>query len=251
VKTLELIKVDNYEEMSKKAAEIIIKKVQSTKHVVIGLATGGTPKGTYQELIKDHHTIGTSYKHVISVNLDEYVGLDGSDPNSYRYFMNHNLFNYIDIDKKNTLIPNGTATNLNQECIEYEKSIDQLGGIDLQIVGIGQNGHIGFNEPGTSFDSKTHVVELENSTRRANARFFNDDTNKVPTHAITMGISSILKSKQILLLVSGKEKANALNRLLHLDTISKEFPASAIKNHKNITIIADKQALSSCLLPNS
>jgi glucosamine-6-phosphate deaminase len=249
-KLMKLIKVDTYEEMSKIAAETIIQHVQSSKHLVLGLATGGTPKGTYRHLIEDHKKNGTSYAHVTSINLDEYVGLDESNPNSYKYYMNDNLFNYINIDKKNTLVPNGMASNLNQECMRYEKAIADLGGIDLQILGIGQNGHIGFNEPGTSFQSNTHVVRLEESTRKANARFFDDDLNEVPTHAITMGIASIMKSKHILLLAYGEEKADAMYRLLHTGTIHQDFPASALKNHQNVTIIADQQALSSCLLIN-
>lgn len=243
---MEMIKVETYEEMSRAAAGIIISKIRRNPRLVLGLATGGTPKGTYLRLIEDHQINGTTYQHVTTVNLDEYVGLDSSHPNSYRYFMQQQLFNHIDINPENIHIPNGTAENLTQECRRYDSVIEQLGGIDLQILGIGRNGHIGFNEPGTSFHSQTHVVELAESTRRANARFF-PNPHDVPTHAITMGIASILKSKEILLLASGEEKAEAMYRLLTNADPGENFPASALRQHTNVTIIADKQALSSMM----
>ncbi|WP_408006940.1 glucosamine-6-phosphate deaminase [Pseudalkalibacillus sp. A8] len=243
---MNLIKVENYEEMSQKAAEIIINKVVNNPKITLGLATGGTPEGTYQHLIENHQKNQTTYQHVKTVNLDEYIGLGATDPNSYRHYMNEHLFNHIDIDFENIHIPNGAATNLQEECRSYDYVIDQLGGVDLQILGIGRNGHIGFNEPQTPFNSKTHIVELAPSTRKANARYFNRFDN-VPTHAITMGIASILKSKEILLLVSGEDKAEAMQRLQHGE-ISESFPASVLKKHNNVTIIADKKAISSCLV---
>ncbi|MFB5197007.1 glucosamine-6-phosphate deaminase [Neobacillus sp. KR4-4] len=238
---MKIIEVKDYQQMSNKAAEYIIKKVIQNPSIKLGLATGGTPVGTYKCLIDDHQKKGTSYQKVTTFNLDEYVGLPGENKNSYRYFMNNQLFDYIDINKAKTNVPSGIAADFQEECHRYEDLINQHGGIDLQILGIGSNGHIGFNEPGTSFASKTHIVELASSTIQANARFFNK-IEEVPTKAITMGISTIMKSKEILLLVSGEKKSEALFRLLN-EEISENFPASVLKNHPCVTIIADKAAI--------
>ncbi|MFD6439909.1 glucosamine-6-phosphate deaminase, partial [Peribacillus sp. NPDC060186] len=182
---MNIIRVQDYKEMSQSAAEIVIRKVKENSKIKLGLATGGTPKGTYDALIEDHMQNNTSYENVTSFNLDEYIGLNSNDPNSYHYYMNQSLFAHININKEQTYLPNGIADNLAEECTRFDKMIESLGGIDLQILGIGQNGHIGFNEPGTSFSSGTHVVALEESTRLANARYF-DSIDEVPTHAITM-----------------------------------------------------------------
>ncbi|WP_026565899.1 glucosamine-6-phosphate deaminase [Bacillus sp. UNC41MFS5] len=238
---MKIIEVKDYQQMSNKAAEYIIKKIVQDPNINLGLATGGTPVGTYKCLIDDHQNNGTSYQKVTTFNLDEYIGLSGENKNSYRYFMNNQLFNGIDINKEKTNIPSGTATDFQEECNRYEDLITKLGGIDLQILGIGSNGHIGFNEPGTSFASKTHIVELASSTIQANARFFNN-IEEVPTKAITMGISTIMESKEILLLVSGEKKREALFRLLNGE-INESFPASVLKNHPCVTIIADKAAI--------
>jgi glucosamine-6-phosphate deaminase len=238
---MKLIRTEDYAEMSLAAGKIIVDKVRSNPNLTLGLATGSTPKGVYDYLIQEHKENGTTYAKAKSVNLDEYIGLPGQDPNSYHYFMNQNLFSHLDINENHTHIPNGAAKLLEQECLRYEQLIKELGGVDLQLLGIGQNGHIGFNEPGTAFNSRTHIVTLAQNTREANSRFFNS-LEKVPTHAITMGIASILDSKEILLLVSGERKAEALNRLVNGE-ISEEFPASALKYHKNVTVIADKDAL--------
>ncbi|MCM3114466.1 glucosamine-6-phosphate deaminase [Neobacillus sp. MER 74] len=238
---MKIIEVKDYQQMSNKAAEYIIKKVIQNPNIKLGLATGGTPVGTYKCLIDDHQKKGTTYQKVTTFNLDEYVGLPGENKNSYRYFMNNQLFDYIDINKAKTNVPSGIAADFQEECHRYEDLINQHGGIDLQILGIGSNGHIGFNEPGTSFASKTHIVELASSTIQANARFFNK-IEEVPTKAITMGISTIMKSKEILLLVSGEKKSEALFRLLN-EEISENFPASVLKNHPCVTIIADKAAI--------
>ncbi|MEH7085533.1 glucosamine-6-phosphate deaminase [Neobacillus drentensis] len=238
---MKIIEVTDYQQMSNKAAEYIIKKVIQNPSIKLGFATGGTPIGTYKCLIDDHHKNGTAYQKVTTFNLDEYIGLSSENKNSYRYFMNNQLFNYIDINKAKTNIPSGIAADFQEECHRYEDLINQHGGIDLQILGIGSNGHIGFNEPGTSFASKTHIVELASSTIQANARFFNE-IEEVPTKAITMGISTIMKSKEILLLVSGEKKREALFRLLNGE-ISESFPASVLKNHPCVTIIADKAAI--------
>ncbi|MFB6802116.1 glucosamine-6-phosphate deaminase [Peribacillus butanolivorans] len=244
---MNIFKVQDYKEMSQSAANIVIRKVKENSKIKLGLATGGTPKGTYDALIEDHMQNNTSYENVTSFNLDEYIGLDSNDPNSYHYYMDQSLFAHININKEQTYLPNGTADNLDKECTRFDKMIETLGGIDLQILGIGQNGHIGFNEPGTSFSSGTHVVALEESTRQANARYF-DSIDEVPTHAITMGIATIMKSKEILLLISGEEKAETLKKLIHGE-ITEEFPASILKKHNNVTIIADQKALSGVLIP--
>ncbi|OIJ22391.1 glucosamine-6-phosphate deaminase [Anaerobacillus alkalidiazotrophicus] len=240
---MKLIKVKNYEDMSEKVAEMIIEKIRKTSKLNLGLATGGTPKGTYKKLVEAYEKKMISFQQVTTFNLDEYVGLAPNDPNSYHYYMNKSLFDHVDIQPSNTNIPNGVARDLMEECVQYDYLIKKSGGIDLQILGIGQNGHIGFNEPGTSFDSGTHIVKLDDSTINANARYFNR-LQDVPTHAITMGIQSILQSKEIILMVSGEEKSNALQRLLNGE-VTEEFPASALKNHPNVYIIADEKALSS------
>lgn len=238
---MEIIEVYNYHELSKVAAEIIIKKVnQSNEKFTLGLATGSTPEGLYRSLIEDWSLHHTNYQHVKTFNLDEYVGMNPENEQSYYYYMNHHLFNHINISPDHIHLPQGNKENLEHECNHYELLIEQNGGIDLQVLGIGQNGHIGFNEPGTSFNSKTHIVELDDSTRKANSRYFHT-IDEVPTHAITMGISTIIKSKEILLLVSGENKTQALQRLLEGE-ISEEFPASILKQHSNITVIADLDA---------
>lgn len=238
---MKIIAVKDYQEMSKKAAEFILERLHSNPSLKLGLATGGTPVGTYENLIKDHRENGTTYQDVITFNLDEYIGLSGKHPNSYRYFMNEQLFNSIDIKKANTNIPQGDAKDMQMECLDYEKLIEENNGVDLQILGIGGNGHIGFNEPGTSFDSNTHVIDLDSSTREANARFF-ENLDEVPTQAITMGISTIMKSKEILLLISGEGKREAVSNLLDGE-ITENFPASVLKRHPNVIIIADESAL--------
>ncbi|KAA0548409.1 glucosamine-6-phosphate deaminase [Bacillus sp. BGMRC 2118] len=239
---MKVIQVKNYDELSQTAAAYIINIVKKTPDVTLGLPTGGTPKGTYQVLIDDHKKNQTTYHNVKSINLDEYVGLAPANPNSYRYYMNEHFFRHVDINPVNTHLPDGTALDIHKECYRYDTLISQLGGIDLQILGIGTNGHIGFNEPGTSFKSKTHIVKLAESTRVANARYF-QSIEDVPTEAITMGIATILESKEILLLAHGDEKADAMDQLIH-GGISRIFPASALKNHSNCTIIADEKALS-------
>lgn len=239
---MNLIKVNDYEELSQKASEYVIQQIRNNPRLILGLATGSTPEGMYKKLVEDHQNGGTSYQNVITFNLDEYVGLSEDNPNSYHFFMNQHLLNHIDIDHSNAHIPSGDQTSpLQSECENYEKLIQQSGGIDLQILGIGVNGHIGFNEPGTPFHSSTHIVELTLDTRKANSRFF-DHIEEVPTHAITMGIGTIMKSKEIILLVSGAQKAKALSRLLDGE-IGEDCPVTVLRNHPNVTIIADREAL--------
>jgi glucosamine-6-phosphate deaminase len=210
--------------------------------VNLGLATGGTPVRTYEMLIDDFKRNYTSYQNVNTYNLDEYVGIAQDHPNSYHSFMFEHLFNHINILKKNVHIPNGLSDDINQEARNYETIIDEIGGVDLQLLGIGENGHIGFNEPGTPFDRKTHIVTLTKSTRKANSRYF-ESVDHVPEKAITMGIASILKSKEILLLASGESKAEALYQMFTGEP-SIDCPASVLKNHPNVVVVADEQAVS-------
>jgi glucosamine-6-phosphate deaminase len=238
---INVIRVKNYEDMSQKAAEILLTDIKANPKTVLGLATGSTPLGLYKLLIKDHLINKTSYKDIQTVNLDEYIELSPDHPQSYRYFMNHQLFNHIDIPLDQTNIPNSNAKSLKEECLRYDLLIKAVGGIDVQVLGIGNNGHIGFNEPGTSFNSRTHIVQLAESTRRANSRFFGS-LDKVPKQAMTMGIETILESKKILLLASGESKRDAMRRLL-TEEPNENFPASSLRFHSNVCIIADEEAL--------
>jgi glucosamine-6-phosphate deaminase len=238
---MKIVAATNYQDMSQMAADMMINQVKEKPGAVLGLATGGTVIGTYERIIEDYKKNKTSYEHIHTVNLDEYIGVEPSNPNSYHYYMTDHLFSHINIDTKNVHIPSGLADDYEEECKKYEKTIEDLGGVDLQLLGIGVNGHIGFNEPGTSFHSVTHVEKLTESTRKANMRFFNS-LDEVPTQAITMGISTIMKSKKILLLASGKKKATILSQLLNGD-VDEQVPASILKTHPDVTIIADKDAL--------
>jgi glucosamine-6-phosphate isomerase len=240
---MKIIAVKDKEELGKRAAAIISGLVHRKPDAVLGLATGGTPVETYRQLVADYQANRTSYKKVRAVNLDEYVGLSTSDPNSYHAYMEQHLFDYIDLPKAQHHVPDGNAPVLEKACSDYDQLIDQLGGIDLQLLGIGRNGHIGFNEPGTSFTIGTHIVNLTESTRAANARYFANPED-VPDQAITMGIGTILKSRQILLIASGESKAEAMHHLLMLHEPDNDFPASALLSHPSVTVIADKEALS-------
>ncbi|WP_455662039.1 glucosamine-6-phosphate deaminase [Pradoshia sp.] len=241
---MKIIVVEDYQEMSKKAAEILIKKVHENPSAVLGLATGSTPVGLYNELIEDRQKNGTSYKDIRTVNLDEYIGLPKEDKNSYFTFMCEHLFKPLEIPNDHTHIPKGNTTDHLEECDRYEKIIESLGQVDLQILGIGSNGHIGFNEPGSSFTGNTHIIDLKESTRQANARFF-ESIDDVPKQAITMGVGTIMKSREILLLASGKAKAEAIRGTIHGE-ITEELPASILQTHPNVTIIVDKEAYSLC-----
>ena len=240
--TMKVIKVDNYEELSQIAAELFINKIKQKPDAVLGLATGSTPLGLYKNLIEDHQKNGTSYQRIHTVNLDEYVGLSKDDPNSYYSYMMNNLFKYLDIPHNQIHLPHGDAKNLAEECERYENIFDRLGTVDLQVLGIGGNGHIGFNEPGTPFSSKTHVIDLKESTRQANARFFNH-IDEVPKQAITMGISTIMRSHEILLLASGEAKAEATYKLINGE-MTEQLPATVLQQHPAVTIIVDKAAAS-------
>ncbi|PLR94450.1 glucosamine-6-phosphate deaminase [Bacillus sp. T33-2] len=239
---MRLVEVKNYEEMSIFAAKHILAKIKSKPDAALGLATGGTPVRTYELLVDDFKKNQTSYVDVCTYNLDEYVGISPENPNSYHYFMYKHLFNDINIPKENVHIPNGQSDDIEQEAKNYEAIIDSIGGVDLQLLGIGENGHIGFNEPGTPFDTPTHIVKLAESTRKANARYFGDE-EEVPAYAITMGISTILKSKEILLLASGENKAEAIFRMF-AGNVSTDCPASVLRNHPNVIVVADSAAVS-------
>jgi glucosamine-6-phosphate deaminase len=239
---MKLVTFRSHEEMCIFAATYILIKVKSDSKVNLGLATGGTPVRTYEMLVDDFKRNHTSYQNVNTYNLDEYVGIAQDHTNSYHSFMFEHLFNHINIPEKNVHIPNGLSDDINQEASNYETIIDEIGGVDLQLLGIGENGHIGFNEPGTPFDRETHIVTLTKSTRMANSRYF-ESVDHVPEKAITMGIASILKSKEILLLASGESKAEALYQMFTGEP-SIDCPASVLKNHPNVVVVADEQAVS-------
>ncbi len=239
---MKLIKTENYEEMSLRAAEIISGLVASKPDCVLGLATGSTPVATYQELVRRHKEQGLDFSKVRSVNLDEYAGLSPENEQSYRFFMRSNLFDSININQENTHVPCGLAEDLDAECERYEELISDMGGTDLQILGIGRNGHIGFNEPDDEFIVATHVTALDESTIEANKRFFASESD-VPRKALTMGIGGIMSSKHILLLVSGADKAQCLKETL-TGNVTPRIPASILRVHPNVTVIADEAALS-------
>ena len=232
---MKFITVDTYEKLSRQAANIISAQVIIKPDCVLGLATGSSPLGTYKQLINWYNKGDIDFSGVTSVNLDEYVGLDGSSDQSYRYFMNKNFFEHINIDIKNTFVPNGCAEDLEKEGLEYDKHIEELGGIDLQLLGIGLDGHIGFNEPDRYFVKSTHVVDLHESTIKANSRFFANE-DEVPKQAITMGMVSIMQAKKILLIASSKAKYDILKKAFY-GPITPEIPASILQLHPDITVI--------------
>ncbi|MDR5659833.1 glucosamine-6-phosphate deaminase [Serpentinicella sp. ANB-PHB4] len=234
--------VKDYEALSKKAANIIASQIVLKPQGVIGLATGSTPVGTYKELIRMNKEGLISFSNITSFNLDEYYGLGADDDQSYHYFMNENLFNAIDIKKENIHIPNGKASDVGAECTRYENRIKEAGGIDLQLLGIGQNGHIGFNEPNENFEPLTHLVNLDSDTIKANARFF-DSIEEVPTQAISMGVKTILSSRKILLLASGENKAEAMYKMIK-GKVTPKLPASALQLHHDVVVIMDEAAAS-------
>ena len=232
---MKFITVDTYEKLSRQAANIISAQVILKPNSVLGLATGSSPLGTYKQLIEWYEKGDIDFSKVVSVNLDEYVGLDGTSDQSYRYFMNKNFFEHINIDISNTFVPNGCAVDLAGEGKRYDEHIAELDGIDLQLLGIGLDGHIGFNEPDKYFVKSTHVVDLHESTIKANSRFFvNED--EVPKRAITMGMVSIMQAKKILLIASGKEKRDILEKAFY-GPITPEIPASILQLHPDITVI--------------
>ncbi|MCQ2436502.1 MAG: glucosamine-6-phosphate deaminase [Clostridia bacterium] len=237
---MKLIICENYDEMSARAAELIKKQINEKPTSVLGLATGSTPVGMYSRLVTMYNNKEVDFSGVRSVNLDEYYPLSAEDEQSYRYFMNKNLFDHVNIGKNNTHVPNGLAKDPEKEGKEYDDMIASLGGVDIQVIGIGQNGHIGFNEPDTSLIYGTHLVKLTENTIQVNSRFF-DSEDKVPRYAMTMGIGSIMEADKLLLLISGASKHKALMALLD-DKIDTNVPATMIKLHHNATVICDKDA---------
>lgn len=237
---MKVIIVKNYDELSLKAASIIKGIVLSKKNAVLGLATGSTPIGTYKNLIKWHKEEGLDFSGVKSINLDEYVGLSTSHHESYRYFMNDNLFNHINIDINNTNVPSGLAADIEAECKRYDKLIEE-NPIDVQLLGIGENGHVGFNEPCDYFPEGTHIVTLTESTRNANKRFFDNNINNVPQKAITMGLKAIVNAKIPLLIANGKNKADAIYGLVK-GKVNSNLPASILRLNDNSVIIIDEEA---------
>ncbi|MGB4589091.1 MAG: glucosamine-6-phosphate deaminase [Clostridiaceae bacterium] len=233
---------NTYEEVSAYAAKIVSDVIKAKKDTILGLATGSSPIGLYKELVSMYERKELDFSSVKSVNLDEYVGLSGNHNQSYKYFMNCNLFDHINIDKKNTFIPNGISENLVESAKQYDHLLEELGYADVQILGIGANGHIGFNEPAEKLELSTHVTDLKIETIQANARFFESEAD-VPKKAVTMGIGSILKAKKIILIASGENKANVVHSLED-DYISTNIPATLLKLHPDVSVILDRAAAS-------
>jgi glucosamine-6-phosphate deaminase len=233
--------VDSKEKMGRVAADIFCGLIARRPDCVLGLATGSTPVPLYAEFVRRCKAGEVDFSRVRTVNLDEYVGLGPEHPQSYRYFMQQQLFDHINIDPRNTRLPDGLAEDPGAACEAYDGQIMRWGGIDMQLLGIGHNGHIGFNEPGTAFTLKTHVVQITRRTRLANARFFGGDPEKVPARAVTMGIGNIMGARSIVLLVSGESKADILCRTLTGD-VTPRVPASVLQLHPDVTVIADREA---------
>lgn len=238
---MRIYKVLNYDEMSRKAANIISAQITLNPNSVLGLATGSSPIGIYQQLIRRYEKGDLDFSGIRSVNLDEYKGLSPEDDQSYAYYMRTNFFDHINIKKENTYIPNGLEEDTTFECRRYNSIIHSLGGIDLQLLGIGNNGHIGFNEPGDAFEKETHCVKLADATITANSRFFTS-IDKVPQYAYSTGIKNIMQAKKILLIASGASKAKVLSQALS-GPITPALPASILQLHNDVTVVADEDAL--------
>lgn len=238
---IELIKVKDYKELSEVSGKIMLDLVKSNPNCTLGLATGSSPIGLYQYLIDAYKKGEVSFKNVKSYNLDEYCDLPREHPESYYSFMHTNLFNHIDIKEENVHLPSSLGGDLQKNCKEYSDSLNAAT-VDMQLLGIGANGHIGFNEPGTSFESETLIVTLKEKTRLDNARFFDGKIENVPTHAITMGIKNIMNAKSVLLVASGSNKAQAIKNLME-GPVTEDFPASALHNHQGkVIVVADEEA---------
>ncbi len=235
----------DYDAMSRRAANIIAAEIIRKPDCVLGLATGSTPIGTYKQLIEMCNAGDISFKEVTSVNLDEYKGLAPTHDQSYRYFMNDNLFNHVDIDIECTNVPDGLAENADEECARYDELVASLGYADLQLLGLGHNGHIGFNEPDTCYTKPTHVVDLTESTIEANARFF-ASADEVPRQALTMGMGCIMAARRILLIANGEGKADAIYKAF-CGPITPECPASILQLHPDVVVVCDEAALSKVL----
>ena len=237
-----ICKAKDYSELSRKAANIIASQILMKPNCVLGLATGSSPVGTYKELIQWYERGDLDFSGITSINLDEYRGLSGDNDQSYRYFMNTNLFDHVNIDKARTNVPDGLEPDVAKACSDYDQIIENAGGIDLQLLGLGHNGHIGFNEPADAFACGTQCVDLTESTINANKRFFASEDD-VPRQAYTMGIGSIMKARKILVVVSGEDKAEILKKVV-CGPITPQVPASVLQLHPDVTIVADEAALS-------
>lgn len=230
---------DDYDLVSSEAFKIM-KEVVKKGNAVLGLATGSSPVGLYKKMIADHNANGTSYKNILTFNLDEYIGLDKNHDQSYWTFMHENLFNAIDIPEENIHLPAGDAEDEEAECVRYEAELAKHT-VDLQVLGIGSDGHIGFNEPGAPFDSVTHIMELTEQTRRDNARFFDDNIDNVPKYSITMGLASIMRAKRIIVIATGANKADAVYGMLKGPKTT-DCPASVLQDHPDVIVILDRAA---------
>lgn len=239
---MKILKTRDYEDMSRKAANIIGAQVTMKPNCVLGLATGSSPIGTYKELIARYNNGDLDFSNATSVNLDEYKGLSGDHDQSYRYFMNHNFFDHVNIPKERTFVPDGTEPDADKACSAYNAIIKSVGGIDLQLLGLGHNGHIGFNEPTDCFPPVTHCVDLTESTIEANKRFF-ASVDDVPKQAYTMGIQNIMLARKIVVVVSGADKADILKKVVE-GPITPQVPASILQLHPDVTIVADEAAAS-------
>lgn len=241
---MKIYKVKNYDEMSRKAANIIAAQIVTKPDSVLGLATGSTPVGTYKYLVEKYNQGDLDFSGVKTANLDEYRGLTKDDEQSYYYFMYSNLFKHVNINMENTNIPNGITDDPDAECLRYEEVIRSLGGVDLQVLGLGHDGHIGFNEPSDIFEDRTHCVDLTEMTIEANKRYF-ASADDVPRQAFTMGIGTIMRSRKIIFAVSGRDKAAILKKAIY-GPVTPEVPASILQFHPDVTVIADEDALSEC-----
>lgn len=238
---MRVYRVKDYDGMSRKAASLLAAQIAAEPESVLGLATGSTPEGTYAYLRKWYEEGSLDFSGIRTVNLDEYRGIQRTSEQSYYYFMRENLFRHVNIKEENTHIPNGEEADAEKVCKEYEAQIQSLGGVDLQLLGIGRNGHIGFNEPSDCFTKTCHCITLTKSTIEANQRFF-EKPEDVPEQAYTMGIGTIMKAKKILLLASGQEKAEALSAAL-FGPVTPTMPASILQFHPNVTVVADEKAM--------
>lgn len=239
---MNLIKAENYQDMSRKAANIISAQVIMKPDCVLGLATGSTPIGIYRQLVEWYEKGDLDFSKVSTVNLDEYRGLKRTDPQSYYYFMKQNLFQYVNLREEAVFVPDGEEMDAEKACRNHERIIQALGGIDFQLLGLGKNGHIGFNEPGAAFEKDTYCVNLTDSTIEANARFFGS-VEEVPTQAYTMGIRTIMHAKKILVAVNGEEKAEAVKNAFW-GPVTPQVPGSILQMHPDVTLVADEGALS-------
>lgn len=230
---------DNYDQVSEEAFKVM-KEVLNQDKPVLGLATGSTPVGLYKCMIKDHEENGTDYQDILTFNLDEYVGLPRDHEQSYWTFMHENLFNYIGIPDENVHVPVGCGEDPEADCVAYETELKKHV-VDIQVLGIGSDGHIAFNEPGTPFDSETHLMDLEQQTINDNARFFDNDPSKVPTKAITMGLASIMRAKRILIIATGANKADAVKGMIEGEKTT-DCPASILQDHADVTVVLDRDA---------